>query len=90
MPAVADPRTLAEFELFHDLLPEELVRLNALLHRTTFAPGTTLMTEEQPGEVAYLIVAGTVEVQAIEELPLRGEVAMSVGGSDTPWSSAER
>ena len=66
MPAVADPRTLAEFELFHDLLPDELVRLNALLHRTTFAPGTTLMTEEQPGEVAYLIIAGTVKVQATE------------------------
>ena len=90
MPAGADPLTLAAFELFHDLVPDELIRLNALLHRTTFAPGTTLMTEEQPGEVAYLIVAGTVEVQAIEELPLRGEVAMSVGGSDTPWSSAER
>ena len=66
MPAVADPQTLTEIELFHDLLPEELVRLNALLHRTTFAPGTTLMTEEQPGEVAYLIVAGTVKVQATE------------------------
>src|ERR671933_401154 len=67
MPAVGEPRTLAEFELFHDLLPDELVRLNALLHRTTFAPGTTLMSEEQPGEVAYLIVAGTVKVQAFGE-----------------------
>ena len=52
LPAVADPRTLAAFARFHDLLPDALIRLNARLQRTTFAPSTTRMSAEQPGAVA--------------------------------------
>lgn len=62
MPATVDPNTLATLPLFHGLPQEALSRLTRLLHRKTFAAGTTLMTAEQPGEVAYIVVSGTVKV----------------------------
>ena len=62
MPAVPDPRTLASLPLFENVAQEDLAHLNGLMHRKTFAAGTTLMTAEQPGEVAYLILSGTVKV----------------------------
>jgi CRP/FNR family cyclic AMP-dependent transcriptional regulator len=63
MPAVSDPRSLATIPLFRDLAPEALARLNELLHRATFPPDTNIMTAGQPGEVAYLILAGTLKIQ---------------------------
>ncbi len=62
MPAVPDPQTLGTLSFFQGLAPEQLQTLNTLLHRKTFPAGATLMTAEQPGEVAYLIVSGTVKV----------------------------
>lgn len=62
MPASVDPNSLATLPLFHGLSHEALSWLTKRLHRKTFAAGTTLMTAEQPGEVAYLVVSGTVKV----------------------------
>jgi CRP/FNR family cyclic AMP-dependent transcriptional regulator len=62
MPVVPDPSTLGEFRLFHDLTIEQLTRLNDLLRRRTFPSGTNLASAEEPGEVVYLILDGTVKI----------------------------
>jgi CRP/FNR family cyclic AMP-dependent transcriptional regulator len=62
MPVLPDPRTLGEFPLFRDLTLEQLARLNDLLRRRTFPSGTNLASAEEPGEVVYLILDGTVKI----------------------------
>ena len=62
MPVVPDPATLSEFPLFRDLTIEQLTRLNDLLRRRTFPAGTNLASAEEPGEVVYLILNGTVKI----------------------------
>jgi CRP/FNR family cyclic AMP-dependent transcriptional regulator len=62
MPGTFDPSSLATIPLFDGLTSEELIRLNRLLHRTTLPAGRPLMTADQPGEVAYIILSGTVKV----------------------------
>ena len=62
MPVVSDPTTLSEFPLFRDLTIEQLTRLNDLLRRRTFPAGTNLASAEEPGEVVYLILNGTVKI----------------------------
>jgi len=53
---------LSEIPLFSNLTPGELQRLRGYLHARTFPADTNLMTVEQPGEVAYVILSGTVKV----------------------------
>ncbi|HJZ47860.1 MAG TPA: Crp/Fnr family transcriptional regulator [Roseiflexaceae bacterium] len=62
MPVVTAPSTLGEFPLFRDLTIEQLTRLNDLLRRRTFPAGTNLASVEEPGEVVYLILDGTVKI----------------------------
>lgn len=62
MPAVDDPATLLDLPLFHDLAPNELERLNRLLHRVRFAAGAGILAAEEPGEVVYILLEGTVKI----------------------------
>jgi len=62
MPVVPAASTLGEFPLFRDLTIEQLTRLNDLLRRRTFPAGTNLVSAEEPGEVVYLILDGTVKI----------------------------
>ena len=62
MPVVIDSNVLNRVPLFHGLPPEHVMHIQSLLHRKTFPAGSMLMTTEQPGEVAYLILTGTVKV----------------------------
>ena len=62
MPVVSTPSTLGAFPLFRDLTIEQLTRLNDLLRRRTFPSGTNLASAEEPGEVVYLILDGTVKI----------------------------
>ena len=62
MPALADPAGLKELPLFRGLSPAELARLNDLMGRTSFAAGASIVTVEQPGEVVYVVVSGTLKV----------------------------
>lgn len=62
MPAVPQPETLGEIALFRGLKLEQLAWLNDHLHRTTFPAGSTVVAAEQPGEVVYIILQGTVKV----------------------------
>lgn len=60
--AVKDFRTLASLPLFDGLSSLELEQVNAVLRSTKFPAGATVMTADQPGEVAYLVLTGTLRV----------------------------
>lgn len=62
MPVVPDPATLGEIALFKGLTTEELTWLNDHLHRKTFAAGSNIAIVEQPGEVVYVILDGTIKI----------------------------
>ncbi len=62
MPAVQDATTLATIALFRGLAPDDLSRLNQLLQRTTIPANSNLMSLGQPGEVAYIVLTGTVKI----------------------------
>src|SRR3954451_8432895 len=62
MHALADPTVLGELELFQGLSPEELAELNGLLRTSTVQAGTHFITAEQPGEIVYVLLEGTVKI----------------------------
>jgi CRP/FNR family transcriptional regulator, cyclic AMP receptor protein len=62
MPAVSDSSMLNDYPLFRDLTGDQLDRINALLRRKTFPAGTNLISAEEPGEVVYIVLEGTVKV----------------------------
>lgn len=64
MAAVSSPATLGALPLFHDLSAQQLQRLNGMLRRKTFPAGVDIVMVEQPGEVAYIILDGTVKIYA--------------------------
>ena len=64
MAAVPDPRMLGALPLFANLPFEQLQRLNEVLRRKSFPVGTDIITAEQPGEVVYIILEGTVKIHA--------------------------
>ncbi len=62
MAAVEDPTSLGELDLFQGLPPERLTELNGLLRGQTVQAGTHFITAEQPGEVVYVLLEGTVKI----------------------------
>jgi len=67
MPAVDDPIRLGELELFHGLSPADLAHLNGLLRSSVVPAGTHFITAEQPGDVVYVVLAGTVKIYVSRE-----------------------
>lgn len=53
---------LAEVPLFEGLSREQLEKLDGLLHRKKYPAGAEIITVEQPGEVAYVILSGSVKI----------------------------
>jgi CRP/FNR family cyclic AMP-dependent transcriptional regulator len=62
MPSVEDPSVLGGLELFQGLAADQLAELNQLLRCTTVPAGTHFITAEQPGEVVYVLLEGTVKI----------------------------
>lgn len=67
MAAVEDPSTLGLLELFQGLPPEQLSELNGLLRSSVIPAGTHFITAEQPGEVVYVVLEGTVKIYVSQE-----------------------
>lgn len=78
MAAVSDPNTLGKIHLLQGLSPRELLRLNELLHSRTYPPNTTIIDAEQPGEIAYMILSGTVRIHV--EQPDGNDVVLAILG----------
>lgn len=97
MPAVADPTLLGTLDLFRDLSPADLARVNGMLGRTAFPAGAAIFTASQPGEIAYVVLAGTLKVSVVQpngqELILallgRGEIVGELAMADRGVRSAD-
>jgi CRP/FNR family cyclic AMP-dependent transcriptional regulator len=72
------PDVLGEVPLFMNLTPQELSRVRGYLHAKVFSSGTNLFNVEQPGEVAYIILEGTIKVHV--EQSDGGDVILAVLG----------
>lgn len=62
MPARIEPAALAEVDLFRGLSSEQLSKLTARLHERTFPASASVITAEERGEGAYIILKGSVKV----------------------------
>jgi CRP/FNR family cyclic AMP-dependent transcriptional regulator len=97
MAGVPDAKDLGKLELFRGLSAAELIQVNDLLGRTKFPAGAMILTAEQPGEVAYIILEGTLKVSTIQgngrELTLAllgpGEIVGELALADRAARSAD-
>lgn len=97
MAGVPDAKDLGKLELFRGLSAAELMQVNDLMGRTKFPAGAMILTAEQPGEVAYIILEGTLKVSIIQgngrELTLAllgpGEIVGELALADRASRSAD-
>jgi CRP/FNR family cyclic AMP-dependent transcriptional regulator len=97
MAGVPDASDLGKLELFRELSVTELARVNDILGRTKFPAGAMILTADQPGEIAYIILEGTLKVSTLQsngrELTLAllgpGEVVGELAVSDRAGRSAD-
>ncbi len=82
MSAAIDPVTLAQTDLFRGLSADQLRWLGPRLHRKTFAADTHIITAEQPGEIVYIIVSGTVKIH-VEQADGTDVIISILGPGDT-------
>ncbi len=62
MTAVITLEAIAAIPLFKNLTSDQLAWLGQHLHRRAFAAGSNLAITEQPGEVVYIILEGTIKI----------------------------
>lgn len=79
MPAAEDLSGLTGVPLFRNLDPDQLERIGAFLNRRRFPTGYNLITVEQPGEIVYVVLSGSVKVHVYQ--PDGGEVILTVLGA---------
>src|SRR5215218_1408451 len=97
MAGVPDAKDLGKLELFRGLSAAELTQVNELLGRTKFPTGAMILTADQPGEIAYIVLDGTLKVSTIEangrELTLAllgpGEIVGELALADRAARSAD-
>jgi CRP/FNR family transcriptional regulator, cyclic AMP receptor protein len=97
MAGVPDAKDLGKLELFRGLSAAELTQVNELLGRTKFPTGAMILTADQPGEIAYIVLDGTLKVSTIEangrELTLAllgpGEIVGELALADRAVRSAD-
>jgi CRP/FNR family cyclic AMP-dependent transcriptional regulator len=73
---------LTQIELFRGVTREQLESLSHQLHRKTFAVNTNIITAEQPGDVVYIILSGTVKIH-IEQADGTDVIIAILGAGDT-------
>src|ERR687889_1292741 len=97
MAGVPDAKDLGKLELFRGLSAAELAQVNDLLGRTKFPAGAMILTADQPGEIAYVILEGTLKVSTVQgngrELTLAllgpGEIVGELALADRAARSAD-
>jgi CRP/FNR family cyclic AMP-dependent transcriptional regulator len=82
MPAVNDPKLLRHIPLFEDLADEDLKKISGLMHRKTFPGGVNIITVAQPGDMAYILLEGTVKIY-VDQLDGSEVILAFLGPGDT-------
>jgi CRP/FNR family transcriptional regulator, cyclic AMP receptor protein len=77
---VPEPGDLAEFPLFRGLTPGQLSKLSALLRYKRCPTRTEIITIDQPGEMAYVILDGSVKIHI--DQPDGSDVILAILGAD--------
>ena len=57
-----DPQLLSNVALFQGLTPKDWHALSQQLHQKIYRAGTHIITAEQPGDVVFVILSGTVKI----------------------------
>lgn len=73
------PGALAELPLFRGLTAGQLSKLGALLRCKRYPAGTEIITVDQPGEIAYIILDGSIKVHI--DQPDGSQVILAVLGA---------
>lgn len=97
MAGVPDALELGKLDVFRGLSTSELTRVNEMLGRTRFPAGARILTASQPGEVAYVVLDGTLKVSTVQstgrELTLAllgpGEIVGELSLADRSGRSAD-
>jgi CRP/FNR family cyclic AMP-dependent transcriptional regulator len=77
-----DAAALAETALFNGLTTEQLETISQHMRRKTFPAGTNIVAAEQPGDVLFVILSGTVKVQ-VEQLDGSEVILAVLGGGQS-------
>jgi CRP/FNR family cyclic AMP-dependent transcriptional regulator len=80
--AVVEPTSLAEIPLFRGLPADRLKKLSEVLRKKSVPSGTNMITADQPGEVVYVLLEGTVKI-LIEQVDGREVILAFLGPGDT-------
>jgi CRP/FNR family cyclic AMP-dependent transcriptional regulator len=78
----ADPRALAETSLFNGLPLGQLEELVRYMRCKTFAAGTHVLSAEQPGDVVFVILNGTVKIE-LEQADGTSVILAVLGAGET-------
>ena len=57
-----DLKDLSTVTLFQDLTAEQLAWLNEHLRQQEFPAGSNIVVADQPGEIVYIIISGTIKI----------------------------
>lgn len=82
MSSQIDPQELTKLALFEGLTTKQLAWLDDHLHCKIFSPNTNIILIEQPGEVVYVILSGTVKIH-IEQADGTDVILAILGRGDT-------
>lgn len=82
MTVVVEPSALSEIPLFRGLPAERLKKLSEVLRKKSVPSGTNMITADQPGEVVYVLLEGTVKI-LIEQVDGREVILAFLGPGDT-------
>jgi CRP/FNR family cyclic AMP-dependent transcriptional regulator len=78
----ADPTVLVGLSLFKGLSEKQLSRLASQVHYRVFPPGANIMLSEQPGEVVYFVLSGTLKIY-VEQASGTEVILAILGRGDT-------
>jgi CRP/FNR family cyclic AMP-dependent transcriptional regulator len=68
--------------LFQDLTEDQVARLDGLMRQRAFPAGANIISVEQPGEVVYVLLTGTVKIQ-VDQADGSNVILAILGPGDT-------
>ena len=82
MTQLSNSENLAQISLFQNLSADELAWVSEHLHQRAFSAGSNLAMAEQPGEVIYIVIDGTLKIFT-EQLDGTEVILAILGPGDT-------